>query len=56
MDRRIGFVEKLISDIARDEITPEYQAKLNKISKSVDSGKGMIFRSPSQIKKFFKNL
>ena len=56
MGKRISFIEMLVNDMARDEITPKYQTKLNKISRSMGNGKGISFRNTSQVKKFFRNL
>ena len=56
MDERIRNIEIMLSDIARDEITPKYHAKLNRISRSMDVKKGTTFKNKSQIKEFFKNL
>ena len=56
MGKRIRTIEILVNDMAQDEITSKYHAKLNKISKSTDKKSGKVFRNLSQIKKFFKNL
>jgi len=49
-------LQKLVFNIAQDEVRPEYIAKLNKIEKGLSSGKGLKFRNKSQIKKYFSLL
>ena len=56
MVRRIRTIEILINDMAQDEITPKYHARLNKISRSIDLDDSKVFRSARQITGFFKNL
>ena len=56
MGKRIRTIEILVSDIAQDEITPKYHARLNKISRSIDMKNAGVFKNLNQIRKFFKNL
>ena len=56
MGERILSIETIVNDIARDEITPSYNAKLDRISRSMDKGKGLSFKNTSQLKKWFRSL
>ena len=56
MNSRINSMEAIIADISRDEITNDYNKKLNIISNSIDKKKGVFFNKKSDLKNFFKNL
>lgn len=49
-------LQKVVSRIAQDEITPKYMAKLSKIEKGLSAGKGVNLKNKSEIKKFFSSL
>ena len=49
-------LEKIVSFIVHDELSPEYIIKLSKIEKGLSAGKGIKFKNKSGIKNFFKSL
>lgn len=53
---RIDLLQNFVYSITEDEITPEYMAKLTKIQKGIDAGKGIKLKNKSEIKKFFRSL
>ncbi|MFA6273991.1 MAG: hypothetical protein WC662_02415 [Candidatus Paceibacterota bacterium] len=55
-ERSLMRLEKLIFQIAQDEIKPEYSARLNKIEKQITSEKVKRFKNKNEVKKFFASL
>ena len=49
-------LQKIVSFISQDEVTPEYITKLSKIEKGLSMGKGVKFQNKSEIKIFFSAL
>lgn len=49
-------LQKLVSYLAQDEVSPEYLTKLSKIEKGLSAGKGIKFKNKGEIKKFFLSL
>ncbi len=49
-------LQKIVSYIAQDEVSPIYMAKLSKIEKGLSAGKGIRFKNKSEVKKFFRSL
>lgn len=56
LERGFARLEKFVFQIAKDEINPEYSARLDKIEKQVASGKVKKFKNKSELKKFFASL
>ena len=49
-------LQKIVSYIAQDEVSPEYIARLTKIEKGLSNGKGIKLKNKNEIKKFFRLL
>lgn len=49
-------LQKIVSYIAQDEVSPEYLSKLSKIETGLSAGKGFKFKNKGEIKKFFTSL
>jgi hypothetical protein len=49
-------LQKIVSYIAQDEVSPEYIARLTKIEKGLAAGRGIKLKNKSEIKKFFRSL
>ena len=54
---RLDSLQKIVySSIAEDEVSPKYLAKLAKIEKGLDAGKGTRFKNISEVRKYFRSL
>lgn len=49
-------LEKVVSFIAQDELSPKYIAKLSKIEKGLSLGNGIKLKNRSEVKSFFSSL
>lgn len=49
-------LQKVVSYIAQDEINTEYMTRLSRIEKGLSVGKGIKFKTKSEVKKFFHSL
>ena len=49
-------LQKIVSYMTQDEVSPEYSKKISKIEKGLFAGKGIKFKNKSEVKKFFKAL
>ena len=49
-------LQKIVSYIAKDEVSPLYMARLSKIEKGLSTGKGIRFKNKNEVKKFFHSL
>ena len=49
-------LQKIVSHISQDEVSPEYIKRLSRIDKGLSTGKGTKFKNKSEIKKFFRSL
>ncbi|MFZ1020009.1 MAG: hypothetical protein WAN61_03415 [Minisyncoccia bacterium] len=49
-------LQKIVSFISQDEVSPEYITRLSKIEKGLSLGGGVKFKNKSEIKKFFTAL
>ena len=54
--QRLDVLQKAVLESSRDEVSPEYIKKLEKISLGLDAGKGKKFSSISSLRKYFKSL
>jgi len=49
-------LQKIVSYIAQDEVSPEYLTRLSKIEVGLCAGKSTKFKNKSEVKKFFGSL
>ena len=49
-------LQKVVSYLSQDEVTPEYINRLSKIEKGLSMGKGIKFKTKTEIKNFFSAL
>lgn len=52
----LAHLQKVVSYIAQDEISPLYIARLSKIETGLFQGKGIKFKNKAEVKKFFRSL
>ncbi len=52
----LNHLQKVVSYIAQDEVSPEYMTKLSKIERGLFVGKGIKLKNKSEVKKFFNSL
>ena len=56
LKQRLDFIEKMIIDVAKDEVNLLYANKLKKISVDMDNGRGIKFTSIQKVKNHLNNL
>ncbi|OGI76012.1 hypothetical protein A3C67_01430 [Candidatus Nomurabacteria bacterium RIFCSPHIGHO2_02_FULL_42_19] len=49
-------LQKIVSYIAQDEVSPKYMKKLSKIERGLSLGRGIKFKTKSEIRKLFRSL
>lgn len=49
-------LQKVVSSLVQDEVSPEYLTKLSKIEAGLSAGKGTFFKNKGELKKFFSSL
>ncbi len=49
-------LERMVSYMVQDEVSPVYMTRLSKIEKGLSAGKGVKFKNKSELKKFFRSL
>lgn len=49
-------LQRVVSYMTQDEVSPEYSKRISKIEKGLSAGKGIKFKNKSEVKKFFKTL
>jgi hypothetical protein len=49
-------LQKIVSCLALDEVSPLYMTRLSKIEKGLSLGKGTKFKNKSEIKRFFSSI
>ena len=53
---RLDFLQKVVFENSKDEISSEYITRLTKIEKGLSAGKGVVLRNKSEIRKYFRSL
>jgi len=56
LEVKVSYLQSLVTELSEDEISPAYAKKLEKISKSMDEGKGRKFKTYASFEKYLKNL
>ncbi|MSU45280.1 MAG: hypothetical protein EXS47_01470 [Candidatus Zambryskibacteria bacterium] len=49
-------LQKIVTYIAQDEVSPRYLVRLSRIEKGLSADKGIRFKNVKEIKKFFRSL
>ncbi|MFA5830763.1 MAG: hypothetical protein WC878_02935 [Candidatus Paceibacterota bacterium] len=52
--KRVLRVEEMLRYSNQDEVTPQYAKKLARLSKEMDEGKGVHFKSFSEMEEYFR--
>lgn len=52
---KVAYLESLVKDFAEDEVSDAYARKLERISKQMDAGKGLKFKTVAEFSKYLKN-
>ncbi len=52
----LAHLQKVVSFMTQDEVSPEYGKRISRIEKGLSGGKGVKFKTKSEIKKFFRSL
>lgn len=53
---RLDFLQKVIFENSKDEVSPLYIERLTKIEEGFSAGKGIKLKNKSEVKKFFRAL
>lgn len=53
---RLDFLQKVIFENSKDEVSPLYIERLTKIEKGLGTGKGIKLKNKSEVKKFLNSL
>ena len=56
LKQRLDLIEKMIIDVAKDEVDLLYANKLKKISVDMDNGRGIKFAGIQKVKNHLNNL
>lgn len=56
LTQKVNLMQKILMDLTEDNVCPEYADKLNKISGSMDKGKGIKFANAREVEKYLNEI
>jgi hypothetical protein len=56
LTQKVNLMQKILLDLAKDNVRPKYADKLNKISADMDKGKGIKFYDARDVEKYLNEI